>query len=342
MKNIFWGFFVGAALLSMVSVGIIHASDTDRCSTPDVRNDLRPGAGGPPTKVSVGIRLVDLTEINDVRQTLTGDFVVLLTWTDPQLAHLTGCEIPLDEIWSPGIRFINSGRMFPDRPKEVGIGPDGSVLYVQRYYGTLATYHNLHNFPFDKQIFRISLFSLEYGEDEVQLVVDEKVTGRYKRLNISNWTINWVKGGIEREYSYAYDQFHSLYDFYISAQRVTSYYVWKVILPLCLIVAMSWAVFWINPAQFGPQIGLSATSMLTLIAFLFASGKMLPELSYFTQLDYFIIGSTILVFLALVQSLTTTYLFSKGKQEVGVRIDRASRVVFPLAFVVMMAFSFLL
>jgi hypothetical protein len=161
-------------------------------------------------------------------------------------------------------------------------------------------------------------------------------------LNISNWTINWVKGGIEREYSYAYDRFHSLYDFYISAQRVTSYYVWKVILPLCLIVAMSWAVFWINPAQFGPQIGLSATSMLTLIAFLFASGKMLPELSYFTQLDYFIIGSTILVFLALVQSLTTTYLFSKGKQEVGVRIDRASRVVFPLAFVVMMAFSFLL
>lgn len=325
----------------MVSVEIIHASSTEPCSTQDIRNDLRPDAGGRPTKVSVGIRLVDLTEINDVNQTLTGDFGVFLTWTDPQLAHLKGCEIPLDEIWSPGIRFINSGRMFPDRPKEVGIGPGGSVRYVQRYYGTLATYHNLHNFPFDKQIFRISLFSLEYGEDEVQLIIDEKATGLSKRMNISDWTINWVKGGIDREYADAFDQFHSRYDFDISARRVTSYYIWKVILPLCLIVAMSWAVFWINPAQFGPQIGLSSTSMLTLIAFLFASGKMMPELSYFTRLDYFIIGSTILVFLALVQSLTTTFLFSKGKQEIGIRIDRVSRVIFPLAFAVMMAFSFL-
>ncbi len=67
---------------------------------------------------------------------------------------------------------------FPGRPERVEVGAGGLVQYIQRYYGSLATYHNLHYFPFDDQTFRISLFSAEYGENDVQLVHDEKRTGR--------------------------------------------------------------------------------------------------------------------------------------------------------------------
>jgi len=333
-------FWVVVLLASMASAQSDPRSKGDPCAAPDVQTDVRPDAGGPPTEVSVGMRMIDLTEINDVDQTLTGDFAVRLTWTDPRLAHLEGCEISLDDIWSPGLVFVNSGRMFPSRPRETGIGPGGSVTYVQRYYGTLATYHNLRDFPFDKQRFRISFSSLEWGEKEVQLIVDEKVTGRREPLNISDWTIKEVKGVIGREYADTYDRFHSRYDFEITANRIRSYYVWKVILPLCLIVAMSWTVFWINPARFGPQIGLSATSMLTLVAFIFATTNMLPKLGYFTILDKFIAVSTILVFLALVQSLSTTYLFSKGKEAIAVHIDHVSRWAFPLAFAALVVVAF--
>jgi hypothetical protein len=326
-------FFCLAVLLASIASAQSDArGEGDPCAAPDVRTDVRPDAGGPPTEVSVGIRMIDLTEINDVSQTMTGDFAVRLTWTDPRLAHLEGCEILLDDIWSPGLTFINSGRLFTSRPREAGIGPGGTVTYVQRYYGTLATYHNLHDFPFDKQRFRISLSSLEWGEKEVQLTVDEKVTGRREPLNISDWTIKGVKGVISRDYADTYDRFHSRYDFEISANRIRGYYGWKVVLPLCLIVAMSWTVFWINPARFGPQISLSATSMLTLVAFIFATTNMVPKLGYFTILDKFITASTILVFLALVQSLTTTYLFSKDKEAIALHIDHVSRFAFPLTF----------
>jgi hypothetical protein len=97
------------------------------CPAPNVRTDVRPNAGGPPTTVSVGIRVIDLMEINDIDQMLTGDLAVRLRWIDPRLTHLAGCEVPLDDIWSPGLVFVNSGRQFPSRPKEVGIGPDGQV-----------------------------------------------------------------------------------------------------------------------------------------------------------------------------------------------------------------------
>ncbi len=304
----------------------------DACQAPNVRTDVRPNAGGQPIKVAGGIYIFDLMEINDVGQYLTGDFGVVLSWVDPRLSHLEGCEIPIAEIWSPGLVFLNSGRNFTGRPKKVGIGPGGQVKYVQRYSGTFATYHNLSNFPFDKQSFRISLFPLEWWEEDVVLVVDEEVAGLQKQLSISDWNVKGVEVTVGREYGPSHKRFKSRFDLNISAERIKAYYLWKVILPLCLIVAMSWCVFWINPALYGPQIGLSATSMLTLIAFIFATTNMVPRLAYLTLLDRFIVGSTILVFLALVESLTTIYLVSQEKEELARRIDKFSRLIFPIAF----------
>jgi hypothetical protein len=330
----------------MVALGPVASGHTggdagaDPCAVPSLRTDERPGAGGPPTEVLVGMRMVDLTDIDDVSQTLTGDFAVFQRWTDPRLAGLTGCELPLDAIWTPGLRFVNSGRLFTSLDEEADIGPGGAVVYVQRYYGTMATYHNLRRFPFDDQTFVVSLVSMEYGEGEVQLIVNEQVTGRRNVLNISDWTVTSVEGGSRRQYIEATDRFASAYDLRISANRQRHFYVWKIIVPLSLIVFMSWTVFWINPAQFGPQIGLSATSMLTLIAFQFATTSMVPELGYFTTLDEFITGSTIVVFLALVQSLTTSYLVSQKKEALGLRLDRLSRYVFPLGFAVLVLVVF--
>ena len=48
----------------------------DPCAAPDVRTDVRPNADGPPAEVSVGIRMADLTEINDVAQTLPATAVL--------------------------------------------------------------------------------------------------------------------------------------------------------------------------------------------------------------------------------------------------------------------------
>jgi hypothetical protein len=327
--------FVTLAVGALASAQSVAAAGGNPCAVPAMRTDDRPGEGGPPTEVLVGIRMVDLTDIDDVSQTLTGDFAVFQRWTDPRLAGLAGCEIPIGAIWTPGLRFVNSGRLFTSLEEKADIGPGGLVAYVQRYYGSMATYHNLRRFPFDEQNFALSLVSMEDGEDEVRLSVDERATGRRDILNISDWTVTAVEGRIRRLPIEATGKDASAYDLLISANRHTQFYVWKIIVPMCLIVFMSWTVFWINPAQFGPQIGLSATSMLTLIAFQFATTSMVPKLGYFTTLDELTIGSTIIVFLALVQSLTTSYLVSQERVALALRIDRLSRYAFPTAFLLL-------
>lgn len=333
-----WAILLVPALLPMaVFAQEVSNTGKERCAVVNVQTDLRPDADGPPTKVTIGMHLVDLMGIDDISQTLSGDFAVVLNWTDPRLSHLEGCEVPLQTIWEPGITIMNSGRKFPSLPEEAEIGPGGSVRYIQRYGGTFATYHNLREFPFDKQSFRIWLLPFESPEEDVVLSIDERATGRRELLNISNWTIDGVNSTVDRTYLETFDRYHSRYTFEIHADRITAYYIWKVLLPLCLIVAMSWAVFWINPAQFGPQIGLSATAMLTLIAFLFATSNMLPALGYFTVLDFFIGGATILVFLAMLQSLITSFLVSNDKVEPALLMDRVSRVLFPLVFVIFLS-----
>ena len=67
---------------------------------------------------------------------------------------------------------------------------------------------------------------------------------------------------------------YSSYAFEFTASRNVQHYIWKVILPLILIVAMSWTVFWIAATEVGPQLGVATTSMLTLIAYRFAIDRL--------------------------------------------------------------------
>ena len=127
----------------------------------------------------------------------------------------------------------------------------------------------------------------------------------------------------------------------VEARREVQYYLLKVLAPLMLIVFMSWAVFWIDPQQIGAQIGLSATAILTLVAYQFALADLLPRISYLTRADRFTLSSSVLVFLALVEAVTTSALTRQGRADTGNRLDRFSRVAFPIGLAVVIVFSFL-
>jgi hypothetical protein len=110
--------------------------------------------------------------------------------------------------------------------------------------------------------------------------------------------------------------------------------------PLFLIVGMSWAVFWIDSSNIGPQIGTATASMLTLFAYRFALGGLIPKVSYFTRMDSFITASTLLVFLALLVAILTGKLATGEHGELAQRIDVVCRTLFPGSFAGVIAFLF--
>jgi hypothetical protein len=102
---------------------------------------------------------------------------------------------------------------------------------------------------------------------------------------------------------------------------------------------MSWAVNWIDPKDIGTKISITITAMLTLIAYRFAIGAALPQISYLTRMDFFILFSTILIYASLITVVTTAAFSNMGKPEIAKRIDQVSRWGFPLFFVASWVFS---
>ena len=127
---------------------------------------------------------------------------------------------------------------------------------------------------------------------------------------------------------------YSSYAFEFTAARNVQHYILKVILPLVLIVMMSWSVFWTDPTSSNTQFSIAVTSILTLIAYRYAVDSQLPRLPYMTRLDVFFLISTPLVFFSLIEVLATTILDNNQQTARAKKIDRYCRVIVPLIFVI--------
>ena len=150
----------------------------------------------------------------------------------------------------------------------------------------------------------MQLVTVGYSSEQVEIVPSSDVTyGIAEELSLVDWkVVGWKAEVLPYKPIPARQGLASL-QVSFTAQRRAEYFIVKVIIPLVLIVMMSWVVFWIDPKEAGSQIGVSMTAMLTLIAYRFAVGTSLPKVSYLTRLDYFILTATILVFASLIEAI---------------------------------------
>lgn len=314
---------------------------TAPCTVPPHIFATRPDSEGVPTRVSVGLYVLDIARINDVEQSFTATFALRVQWKDPRLAALAHCKFGLDEVWNPRVRVINRGDLSRTRADMVAIDRQGAVTYTQAFKGTLASPLDLREFPFDRQVLPFNLVTVEYGPEEVLLVDNKGVTGRQDTFSIADWSVGPGATRMGTWYFAPQDRNFSRFDYEFEATRRSGFYVWKVIVPLMLFIFMSWAVFWLDPVHLGTQIGLSATVMVILVIFQLNLGTILPRVSYLTRVDYFVLGSLILVFLALVEAVMSGVIAARGKEALARKLDRRSRWAFPASFLMLIAFALL-
>lgn len=291
---------------------------------------------GGPTEVQIQIFVLDLDEIDSANQTFSANVYLEATWQDPRLKADPGSgkrRVSMAEIWHPRLQVLNQQRLWLTMDEVAEIAVDGTVSYRQRGWGSFSQPLELHEFPFDRQELTVQLVAAGFLDDEVSLAatVGSGIAGK---LSVADWNVvDWKMdaeipvpgppGVMEEDASVA---------LVISVERRIGYYLIKVILPLVLIVAMSWVVFWIDARETGTRTSVAITAMLTLIAYRFAVGANLPDVSYLTRLDYFIMVSTVLVYAALVVVVVTASYVASDRVHVAHHVDRWARWLFALAF----------
>jgi hypothetical protein len=234
---------------------------------------------------------------------------------------------------------LNQWGLVKQNEEFVEVYSDGTVLYRQRFQGKLTFPIELRDFPFDEHVLPIELASGRFGPGEVSLSVWDRRSGRRNEFSIVDWQIGSSNPEVKRIYVESLDQEFSGFTCQLEAKRYVGFYIWKVIFPLSMIVLMSFSVFWLHPVHLGPQIGLSTASVFTLIAFQLSAGSHLPRISYITRMDYFLLGSSILVFMALGEAIITGGFAARGDKQKSLKIDRWARWIFPLLFALIIAFS---
>jgi hypothetical protein len=297
---------------------------------------LRPNAGAGPTPVNIFLYVVDVFEVSGSDQTFSADVVLIADWRDPSLAR-SGTEIQsakLEDVWEPRLQLVNQRGVSTLLPQRIDIYPDGLVRYRQRWSGRFTARMDLRDFPLDRQRFNIQIASLGYSRDEVELIPDPggKRPFRAEQLSITDWSLGPPR--MEKADYQPAPGAQALAGVQViwEGKRHVGYYTVQVILPLVMIVLMGWTALWLSPSLVPPRMSAAITTMLTLIAYRFALGRLVPNLPYLTRFDYFTLGSTILIFLLLLLVAASAHLVAQNKAALAERIDRWARLAFPVIF----------
>lgn len=261
------------------------------CELADVELQTRPLSLQAPTDVTVRVYINDINKIHDEKQSFTGDVLFRADWHDPRLAHrdTVACTVKAEHIWTPGLQLLNRRDMELIQTPNPSVSNDGLVTLIVRSYGEYSFHADLTNFPFDQQQLSLKIVSI-FSANEVRLETRAEYMDIASELSIANWEIGLSGYQLLTEYLAPMDKHLTRLDFLLQAKRLTGYYTWQQLLPLFLIVMMTWVVFWIPLEFVPPRVGLAATSMLTLIAYRFAISSVLPPIAYLTRLDIFMIG----------------------------------------------------
>jgi hypothetical protein len=288
--------------------------------------------------VFVSINVLDIIKIDDANQRIAIDFVVKLSWMDKELLNRWKEKTVVNKngIWTPEIQIFNDYSLEKKLKDQFEVNVDGSVSYRQRFVGEINSKHNFSEFPLDDFILKIQIISII--PDMLFINKKDSTKGHPFSYSISGWKINseWMEINPDDE------RFKNLphVTYFISAQRMINYYIWKIIIPLAMVVFMSWLVFWVDPIQIGAQLTVGATAMLTMIAYQFTLSNLIPPVSYLTRLDTFILGSNVIVFIALLEAILTSNLVSHDKKTIARRIDYLSRFIFPVGYTMVFIKSF--
>jgi hypothetical protein len=305
----------------------------------------RPDEWFGPTEVKFFIFVVDIDGIDDAEQNFMANVYIRLRWQDRRLSAPgnTPRQVPLEDVWNPRVLLANrQGLVSKSLPDVVQVDADGSVTYHQRYTGRLSQPLLLSDFPMDTHTFTVQFAAAGYTKDDLTFVVDTmKGTPDLKggamsdRLSLPDWNV--LEYAAEASpYSPVAAIKSAGFSFQFKARRYVAYYYWQVVLPLSVIVVMSWASFWVDTSNVGVRVGVATSSILTLIAHRFVLARLLPRLPYMTRMDYLSVGSTVLVLVAMLVVLWTSMLGKHKKTALAERVDFWARFAFPGVFLLIL------
>ncbi len=193
----------------------------------------------------------------------------------------------------------------------------------------------------DTQNFFIKLVAIGFSAGDIQFLPDTEFESVVSdKIKLHDWKILDSKIDTTRYTFIEGEPSLPAFTFSFRAKRESGFYILIYIIPLVLIIMMSWSAFWLDSKLSSSQISIATTSMLTLTAYRFIVVGNLPKISYLTRMDIFVLGSSILIFMTLLEAIFTSRFVNHNNEALATKIDVICRWVFPILYFTVYSIAF--
>ena len=320
-----------------------------------------------PFKTNINLLIEDVSEIDGKNLEFSAFFNLYIDWLDPRVGDVLKnlnmyedtekptwlCDYEPGSVWGKERKVFDPVIEFFNRKSKPNF-QTGLVDWVEIFSnGSIGTRvrdnakfksveFNFRKFPFDQQILTFELWS-EFPSFMISLEPSEPAMSDYKNtlynfagedgINIPGWNLKNV--------SYETFKYKDPTDNYpykgfilnLEVERLWGYYVYKIILPIIFIWAISWSVFWVRGSQIDAKVNVTIVCLLALIAYNFIIDEDLPKLAYLTFLDAFILLSYFFTGIATVLCVYSYVRHTKSGKDLTL-VDEKAHFYGPLLYFV--------
>jgi hypothetical protein len=323
---------------------------------------LIPKPADGPVEVRIGFHLIDITDVNEPNEEIAFEGAIVLKWSDPRQAYdpadLGGADSTPEETlaraparayqgdfavkeiyqgWRPHIKISNGIGDRSTNHMAIGAYPDGTMVYAEYFQARVETPMDLRTFPFDDQRLELYLHPYNYQSNEIVLIHDPNMSGIWL---LDKGIAEWTKQGIEiRERTAEYirlggnKQYLSELVVDVNIGRRPGHIIFSIILPLLILVSLTWCVFWMDEESISSRVNISLVGILSVVAYYFVVLDNVPNIPYLTMMDAFMIATFLTLAATVVISFVVEKQNRRGSKSFGDKIDYVCRWAFPLGYV---------
>ena len=317
-----------------------------------------------PFEVFIELEVEDVNEIDGKNLDFESFFTLWTFWIDPRLVEVLKklemyedtnkpawlCDYEPGTIWGAERRLFDPTiEMFNRKSKPdfqtgladwIDIFSNGTVETRLRDTAKFkSSSFDFRKFPFDNQTLSFELWS-EYPSTIVSLESYDLAMNVHKEnlygfegdegIVIPGWNLI----GVDYEtYEYVEQDGFPYKGFIVELEvkRISNYYLFKIFLPILLILIISWSVFWIHPSQIEAKVNITIVALLSLIAYNLIMDEEIPKLDYLTFMDAFILLSYLFTGGATILCVYSYYRYKKYGRPINL-VDYYSKFLGPILY----------
>jgi hypothetical protein len=187
---------------------------------------------------------------------------------------------------------------------------DGSKYQIMRVEGRFVQPFSLVDYPLDRQKLSIMVEDTTNGADSVSYVIDAKGSGIGESIQIPGWQLSgWSSQTFKHEYGTTFGEeetpsAYSAAQFSIEISRPLSFFYWKLLLPLFIVLAAALSALLIRPQDLDVRTALPAGALLTAIFLQKSYSDGLPDLGYMILMDKIYLVVYALIVLTLIRAIS--------------------------------------